>query len=154
MSYKSHDQAAVYTKDGTPLYGLSGMCVCAKVWKCFRLTGNFGKCCYIIFDTDNCSSMHIYMYWYILVFHTAELYLKTQGKRDEKMEREVEQWITSVTGESFKKSGDLEESLRDGVLLCKLSIDVYFDANYAFTDNNSTMSISNCRCHSFVCLSF
>lgn len=52
------------------------------------------------------------------LYPPAELYLKNQGKKDENMEREVAQWIASATGETLK-SNDLEEALRDGVLLCK-----------------------------------
>lgn len=40
------------------------------------------------------------------------------GKRDTEQEQEAQQWIEAITGESFK--GSFEDSLRDGILLCKL----------------------------------
>eukprot|EP00753_Platysulcus_tardus_P006057 PLAT13953.1.p2 GENE.PLAT13953.1~~PLAT13953.1.p2 ORF type:complete len:282 (+),score=89.73 PLAT13953.1:37-846(+) len=49
----------------------------------------------------------------------AELYLKREAKRDSGLEGEVQSWIESVTGERFA-GPTFGESLKDGVLLCKL----------------------------------
>lgn len=49
----------------------------------------------------------------------AEAYRKIEAKRDRELERQIAQWIAEVT----KEPVDLEdpiESLRSGVLLCKL----------------------------------
>lgn len=41
------------------------------------------------------------------------------GKRDVEQEQEAQQWIETITGERFSQP-TFEESLRDGILLCKL----------------------------------
>lgn len=45
--------------------------------------------------------------------------LKIAGKRDVEQEQEAQAWIETITGERFSK-GNFEDSLRDGILLCKL----------------------------------
>lgn len=40
------------------------------------------------------------------------------GKRDVEQEQEAQQWIETIVGEPFR--GNFEDSLRDGILLCKL----------------------------------
>lgn len=40
------------------------------------------------------------------------------GKRDLDQEREAQGWIETITGERF--TGSFEDTLRDGILLCKL----------------------------------
>lgn len=40
------------------------------------------------------------------------------GKRDKEQEQEAQEWIEAITGESF--TGSFEDSLRDGILLCKV----------------------------------
>lgn len=40
------------------------------------------------------------------------------GKRDVEQEQEAQAWIETIVGEPFK--GNFEDSLRDGILLCKL----------------------------------
>lgn len=40
------------------------------------------------------------------------------GKRDSEQEQEAQAWIETIVGEPFK--GNFEDSLRDGILLCKL----------------------------------
>ncbi|EFC36106.1 hypothetical protein NAEGRDRAFT_76225 [Naegleria gruberi] len=49
-----------------------------------------------------------------------ELAKKQAGKHDPQKEKEVRQWIEAVTGTKFS-SNDFQESLKDGVLLCKLA---------------------------------
>lgn len=49
-----------------------------------------------------------------------ELEAKKMAKYDKEKENDVRYWIESVTGEAFK-SEDFEESLKDGILLCKLA---------------------------------
>eukprot|EP00761_Pharyngomonas_kirbyi_P011977 gb/GECH01012003.1/.p1 GENE.gb/GECH01012003.1/~~gb/GECH01012003.1/.p1 ORF type:complete len:290 (+),score=74.46 gb/GECH01012003.1/:1-870(+) len=49
-----------------------------------------------------------------------ELAQKQAAKKDPKAEAEVRGWIEAVTGEKFASS-DFQESLKDGVLLCKLA---------------------------------
>ncbi|KAL0479213.1 hypothetical protein AKO1_008036 [Acrasis kona] len=48
-----------------------------------------------------------------------ELEAKKMAKYDKEKENDVRYWIEAVTGEQFK-SEDFQESLMDGVLLCKL----------------------------------
>ncbi|KAL9642979.1 hypothetical protein ABK040_010671 [Willaertia magna] len=48
-----------------------------------------------------------------------ELYKKQASKYDPEKESEVKEWIEAVTGERFA-SNDFQESLKDGILLCKL----------------------------------
>eukprot|EP01091_Cochliopodium_minus_P017197 TRINITY_DN6672_c0_g1_i2.p1 TRINITY_DN6672_c0_g1~~TRINITY_DN6672_c0_g1_i2.p1 ORF type:complete len:236 (-),score=73.61 TRINITY_DN6672_c0_g1_i2:406-1014(-) len=50
----------------------------------------------------------------------AELYLKQEGKRDQKFELEVAEWIEEVIGGKLKDKNDLGISLKDGVILCTL----------------------------------
>nr|XP_033340965.1 uncharacterized protein LOC117228952 isoform X2 [Megalopta genalis] len=42
------------------------------------------------------------------------------GKREASQEAEAQQWIETVVGERFPSGVSYEDSLRDGVLLCKL----------------------------------
>lgn len=49
---------------------------------------------------------------------TLIVYFKVAGKRDTAQEQEAQAWIETITGEPFR--GNFEESLRDGILLCKL----------------------------------
>jgi len=49
-----------------------------------------------------------------------ELEAKKMAKYDKEKENDVRYWIEAVTGEQFK-SDDFVESLKDGVLLCKLA---------------------------------
>lgn len=42
------------------------------------------------------------------------------GKRDTEQEAEAQHWIEAVTGERFPPGWSFEDSLRDGILLCKL----------------------------------
>ena len=46
-------------------------------------------------------------------------FLKIAGKRDVEQEQEAKAWIEAITGERFLKE-TFEDSLRDGILLCKL----------------------------------
>jgi len=48
-----------------------------------------------------------------------ELEAKKMAKYDKEMENDVRYWIEAVTGEQFKHE-DFQESLKDGILLCKL----------------------------------
>jgi len=41
------------------------------------------------------------------------------GKRDVEQEQEAQAWVEAITGERFSRP-TFEESLRDGILLCKL----------------------------------
>ncbi|KAK5576477.1 hypothetical protein RB653_007621 [Dictyostelium firmibasis] len=50
----------------------------------------------------------------------AELELKAQSKRDPQTEVELMIWIEKVIGEKLKFPDDLIESLRSGIVLCKL----------------------------------
>ncbi|KAN0034706.1 hypothetical protein ACTFIV_001238 [Dictyostelium citrinum] len=50
----------------------------------------------------------------------AELELKAQAKRDPQTEVELVIWIEKVIGEKLKFPDDLIESLRSGIVLCKL----------------------------------
>ncbi|KAM9968543.1 hypothetical protein ACTFIW_007693 [Dictyostelium discoideum] len=50
----------------------------------------------------------------------AELELKAQAKRDPQTEIELIKWIEKVIGEKLKFPDDLIESLRSGIVLCKL----------------------------------
>jgi hypothetical protein len=49
-----------------------------------------------------------------------ELEAKKMAKYDREKENDVRYWIEAVTGESFKND-DFQDSLKDGVLLCKLA---------------------------------
>jgi len=49
-----------------------------------------------------------------------ELEAKKMAKYDKEKENDVRYWIEAVTGEHFK-SDDFQESLSDGILLCKLA---------------------------------
>lgn len=42
------------------------------------------------------------------------------GKRDRDQEREAQHWIETVVGEKFPAGYSYEDSLRDGILLCRL----------------------------------
>lgn len=44
---------------------------------------------------------------------------QTANKRDLEQEEEAKQWIETITGERFARD-TFEDSLRDGILLCKL----------------------------------
>lgn len=52
-------------------------------------------------------------------FSTIFFIFQIAGKRDKEQEEEAQQWIETITGEPFAKS-NFEDSLRDGILLCKL----------------------------------
>lgn len=47
------------------------------------------------------------------------MWFQIAGKRDKEQEQEAQEWIEAVTGERFTQP-TFEESLRNGVLLCKL----------------------------------
>nr|XP_018908789.1 PREDICTED: muscle-specific protein 20-like [Bemisia tabaci] len=42
------------------------------------------------------------------------------GKRDPDQEREAQEWIETITGEKFPPNRPYEDTLRDGIILCKL----------------------------------
>lgn len=67
----------------------------------FRMT-----CCYEIIQRP----------WLISVFCLSN---QIAGKRDKEQEQEAQEWIETITGEPFAKD-TFEDSLRDGILLCKL----------------------------------
>ncbi|EGC31824.1 hypothetical protein DICPUDRAFT_156272 [Dictyostelium purpureum] len=50
----------------------------------------------------------------------AEIELKQRAKRDPQLEKELAQWIEKAIGEKLKYPNDLIESLRSGIVLCKL----------------------------------
>ncbi len=50
---------------------------------------------------------------------SAEVKARIDGKRDAQVEKDVQNWIENVIGEKFPKS--FEESLKSGVILCKLA---------------------------------
>jgi len=53
----------------------------------------------------------------------AELKAKRDASYDPKLESEAKSWITSQTGENV--SGDFQQALKSGVILCKLMNKVY-----------------------------
>ncbi|XP_006815489.1 myophilin-like isoform X2 [Saccoglossus kowalevskii] len=50
---------------------------------------------------------------------SAQVAAKIGAKRDPQQEAEVQEWIETLTGEKFPS--DYAESLRDGIILCKLA---------------------------------
>jgi hypothetical protein len=50
-----------------------------------------------------------------------EIKRKIMGKRDVTKEAEVRDWIQDVTGEKYSHPDDIQASLKDGILLCKLA---------------------------------
>jgi transgelin len=47
------------------------------------------------------------------------IFFQIAGKRDKEQEAEAQEWIETITGERFARE-TFEDSLRDGILLCKL----------------------------------
>jgi len=50
----------------------------------------------------------------------AEIERKMQAKRDPNLERDIEGWIETVIGEKLMPPGNLAESLKNGIALCKI----------------------------------
>lgn len=46
-------------------------------------------------------------------------FLQMQAKRDLSVESAIEEWIEAAVGEKLTPPGDLSESLKSGVFLCK-----------------------------------
>ncbi|CAF1083182.1 unnamed protein product [Brachionus calyciflorus] len=49
---------------------------------------------------------------------TAQVNAKMAGKRDPKLDKEAQEWIEAILGEKFPSN--YEDSLKDGIILCKL----------------------------------
>lgn len=44
---------------------------------------------------------------------------KARAKRDPNIERYIEDWIEALVGEPLAPKGDLSESLKNGIMMCK-----------------------------------
>ena len=47
------------------------------------------------------------------------------GKRNPELDREAQQWIEAVIGEKFP-SGSYEDAIKDGIILCKYVVCLFF----------------------------
>ena len=45
--------------------------------------------------------------------------MQARAKRDPNIERYIEEWIEALTGEQLAPKGDLSESLKNGIMMCK-----------------------------------
>eukprot|EP01102_Stenamoeba_stenopodia_P004596 TRINITY_DN1489_c0_g1_i2.p1 TRINITY_DN1489_c0_g1~~TRINITY_DN1489_c0_g1_i2.p1 ORF type:complete len:668 (+),score=171.48 TRINITY_DN1489_c0_g1_i2:250-2253(+) len=50
----------------------------------------------------------------------AEIEMKMQAKRDPEFERKLKEWLEAVSGEKLSHPDDIAESLKSGILLCKI----------------------------------
>lgn len=48
------------------------------------------------------------------------LYFQVAGKREAGQEAEAQRWIETIIGEKFPAGQTFEDSLRNGIILCKL----------------------------------
>jgi len=52
---------------------------------------------------------------------SAAVAAKIGAKRDPEQEAEAQAWIEAIVGEPFSHPGDYAESLKDGIMICKLA---------------------------------